>query len=41
MARKDRVNMAMVVVNAAKMVRGMDMNRMTGVARRWKRLIML
>ena len=41
MARKDRVDMARVVVNAAKMVRGMEMNRMIGVARRWKRVDML
>ena len=33
--------MARVVVNAAKMARGMEMNRMTGVTSRWKRLDML
>lgn len=33
--------MARVVVNAAKMARGMETNRMMGVARRWKRLDML
>ena len=41
MARIDRVYMARVVVNAAKMVRGMEMTRMIGVTRRWKRLDML
>ena len=33
--------MARVVVNAAKMTRGREMSRMSGVARRWKRLDML